>query len=76
MNRLLIIAIICGIVGLEFAFPDAQDTAHARIVAHNPGLQIVAHQATRAEAAGPDDVTTQATSRDTSLISRLLTMLR
>ena len=76
MNRLLIIAIICGIVGLEFAFPNAQDTAHARIVAHNPGLQIVAQQAARAEAADHDLVTEQAVSDDTSLISRFLTMLR
>ena len=76
MNRLLIIAIICGIVGLEFAFPDAQDTAHARIVAHNPGLQIVAQQAARAEATEQDHTADQASARESSLFARFQTMLR
>jgi hypothetical protein len=76
MNRLLIIAILCGIVGLEFAFPNAQDSAHSRIVAHNPGLQVVAQQTTQAEAADHDGVANPRSSQDNSLFTRLLAMLR
>lgn len=76
MNRLLIIAILCGIVGLEFAFPNAQDTAHSRMVAHNPGLQIVVQQTAQAEAAGHGGDANPGSPRDNSLFTRLLAKLR
>ena len=76
MNRLLIIAILCGIVGLEFAFPKAEDAIHSRVVAHNPGLRVVAEQSALAKAADPGIDAGVELPSDHSFITRILAMLR
>lgn len=76
MNRLLIIAILCGIVGLEFAFPKAEDAAKSRVVAHNPGLRVVAEQTAIAKAADKDTSADEQLPVDDSLLTRIQAMLR
>ena len=76
MNRLLIIAILCGIVGLEFAFPKAEDAAQSRVVAHNPGLRVVAEQTAIAIAGNAEPSADEPLPVDDSLLTRIQAMLR